>query len=131
MNQKEEERLVMHLFREKLEAFPGGKLISSESPDFMLKLSPKKTIGIELTRLVHSNESLYANIQISVQKKNQKRNRYTQMNIQEYWLIIYTDDMRKMKTGHIENNLSKLNFDSEFDRVFMFDLFEGKIFRVD
>ncbi len=48
---KQLEILLMHYFRECYPVFPRGKLISSESPDFILKLKTRTQIGIELTRL--------------------------------------------------------------------------------
>ena len=45
-----EEWVVMRFFREKCKIFPAGKLVKSESPDFILKVNRKKQIGIELTR---------------------------------------------------------------------------------
>lgn len=48
---KQLEVLLMHYFRECHAEFPGGQLISSESPDFILKLKTKLRIGIEITRL--------------------------------------------------------------------------------
>ncbi len=55
MNQYEHkkslERLLLDLF---LEGYPGllkGKLVATESPDFILTTSPRVSIGIELTRL--------------------------------------------------------------------------------
>ncbi len=48
---KQLELLLMHYFRERNPDFPKGKLMASESPDFILKLKTKNRIGIELTRL--------------------------------------------------------------------------------
>jgi len=41
----------MRSFRENYPDFPKGKLTKSESPDFVLKLSPSKSIGIEISRI--------------------------------------------------------------------------------
>ncbi len=128
MKQKEEERLVIGLFREKLSGFPKGKLVQSESPDFVLKVNPKFSIGIELTRLPGSTKNLYEDIVSSIQKKNQKRAGYSHMQIQEHWLIIYTDDLEIYHAGHLKNNLSKWSFQIEFDKVYLFELFDGHVF---
>ena len=50
-DKKQVEILLMHYFRKCYMAFPKGKLVPSESPDFILKVNTKKGIGIELTRL--------------------------------------------------------------------------------
>lgn len=46
-----EELLIMEQFRNEYKEFPKGKLEKSESPDFIVKVSPKNAIGIELTKL--------------------------------------------------------------------------------
>jgi hypothetical protein len=46
-----EEQAILNYFRETYEEFPKGKLLKSESPDFILRVNRKKTIGIELTKL--------------------------------------------------------------------------------
>lgn len=43
------EWLIMRSFRESYPDFPKGKLVKSESPDFTLKLSVSKSIGIEIS----------------------------------------------------------------------------------
>ena len=45
------EKAVMRLFRETCPGFPHGRLIKTESPDFILKTSRKRSTGIEITRL--------------------------------------------------------------------------------
>ena len=50
-DKKQLELLLMHFFRECSPDFPKGKIVPSESPDFILKLKSKNRIGIELTRL--------------------------------------------------------------------------------
>lgn len=44
-----EEWGLLEKFRELLADFPKGKVIKSESPDFIVSLNPKRNIGIELT----------------------------------------------------------------------------------
>jgi hypothetical protein len=48
---KQLEILLMHYFRECYPAFPKGRLVPSESPDFILTLKSRNNLGIELTRL--------------------------------------------------------------------------------
>lgn len=43
--------LLMHYLREFCEVLPAGKLVPSESPDFILKIKKRYNLGIELTRL--------------------------------------------------------------------------------
>ena len=48
---KQLEYLLIHYFRECFNELPKGKLVASESPDFILKIKKKFNLGIELTRL--------------------------------------------------------------------------------
>lgn len=48
---KELEILLIHYIRECCDILPEGKLLPSESPDFILKINKKINLGIELTRL--------------------------------------------------------------------------------
>ena len=48
---KQLEILLVNYFRHVFEGFPKCKVVSSESPDFLLKLNPKKQTGLELTRV--------------------------------------------------------------------------------
>jgi len=56
----QEEWLVMRSFRESYSDFPKGKLLKSESPDFVLKINTDRSIGIEISR-VYKNHILAAN----------------------------------------------------------------------
>ncbi len=52
---KAEERRFVEILAEKLDAFPPGKLIDSESPDFLVA-GPEGVIGIEVTKIHHADE---------------------------------------------------------------------------
>ena len=125
MNQKEEEKLVMSIFRKKFEDFPKGKLISSESPDFILKVNPKKSIGIELTRL-SEYENLVEALVDSMDKKEKKISLYQGQGFVKLWLVIYSDDLSRKNSYNFINKISNLSFQTSFDKVFLFDLFEAK-----
>lgn len=125
MNQKEEEKFVISLFRKNWEGFPKGKLSPSESPDFILKINPKKSIGIELTRLQES-ENLVEALVDSIDKKEKKLILYQGQGFVKLWLVIYSDDLLKTHSYNFSNKISTLSFQSSFDKVFLFDLFEAK-----
>ena len=61
---KQLEVLIMHYLTEYCGIFPAGKLVPSESPDFILKIKKKFSIGIELTRLNPLNAQLLNNIDL-------------------------------------------------------------------
>jgi hypothetical protein len=52
---KDEERRFVEILANELDAFPPGKLIDSESPDFLVATS-EGVIGIEVTKIHHANE---------------------------------------------------------------------------
>jgi hypothetical protein len=130
MNQKDEEKLVMQYFREICHGFPKGKLIHSESPDFILKVNPKKSIGIELTRLDNNSDSLNEKIEATLQNKSDKIRLYQQKKFSAIWLIIYTEFIEESKSYNIRNKLNKWEFLLEFDKVVLFDLFNKNIFEL-
>lgn len=50
-NKKQLEILIFENFRQCKTDFPSGRIVNSESPDFILSLNPRNKIGIELTHL--------------------------------------------------------------------------------
>lgn len=52
---KQLEHLIIRYFREYCKSFPKGKVVASESPDFILKIKSRLNLGIELTRLNPQN----------------------------------------------------------------------------
>ncbi len=50
--QKFTEFFTLSLLRERFPGFPSGSIRASESPDFLVAITPRKRIGIELTRIV-------------------------------------------------------------------------------
>lgn len=61
---KQMEILLMHYFKSCHSAFPKGKLVPAESPDFILKLKSKNQIGIELTRLYPESAGVLSELQL-------------------------------------------------------------------
>lgn len=51
---KSEERSILEYFSRVYDDFPGGKIMESESPDFIVSPGPKQRIGIEITRLAQA-----------------------------------------------------------------------------
>ncbi len=119
-----EEWVIMRYFREKYADFPKGKLVKNESPDFILKINRRKSIGIELTRLDYllddttKTNELNDLINKLVAQKEEKLPLYQKNILSEYWLIISVDSLKTvLKEQFILN--------SKFDKVFLFDLFSG------
>ncbi len=128
MNQQEEEILILEYFKQNFDEFPNGKIIKSESPDFIIKENRKRTIGIELTRLDPVASSLKYKIEHTLQNKNSKIVLYQKMKLDEIWLIIHADSIEESKSYNIHNKIDSWKFSLKFDKAFLFDLFEKKIF---
>jgi len=130
MEQKDEEKMVMELFREKFPGFPKGRLRSSESPDFILNIGRHRKIGIELSRLVNHSDSITENIQTSILKKKEKITLYQKKWLNEIWLLLYSDTLNvSPEGGFIDLKIS--NEPVLFQRVFLFDLFSKRIFKIE
>jgi len=130
MNQQEEEVFILNYFRESFMDFPKGRLIKSESPDFILKVSPKKSIGIELTRLDNNSDSLKERVEATLQNKSNKLKLYQRNKFNAIWLIIHTDFIEASKSYNIKNKMNNWKFNTKFEKVFLFDLFEKRIFQI-
>jgi len=138
MNQRDEERLIMDYFRKIYPDFPKGLLEKSESPDFILRQNHHYSIGIEITRLHEASmpknnpgfpvaELTLENIEASVKNKEGKLTLYRKKKISYFWLIITTDYIRNSGTvSHPE--ITRWEINSGFHKVFLFDLFEKKIY---
>ncbi|NOZ47037.1 MAG: hypothetical protein GXO79_09680 [Chlorobi bacterium] len=126
-----EEKEVMNLFQKSFPDFPKGKLKKSESPDFILQITPKKSIGIELTKLynhkaIDQNYSL-EQIKWLIHKKEEKIKLYRKKKINIIWLIITIDSENTININRLNCQLEKLFFTSLFQKVFLFETKDNKI----
>lgn len=147
-NQVEEEKLILELFRQEYESFPKGKLSKTESPDFMLRNSQKIATGIELTKLhgpyhekqhahftkgdsiYFSPEPSFENILFTIRAKEEKLPLYRKKRPSQIWLIITTDMTESPVSYNIANKLSNWQFQTEFHKVFLFELTSRKVFEL-
>lgn len=143
-----EELSIMEQFRTAFDEFPKGKLTKSESPDFILKITPKNTIGIELTKLhgstVRKEKTHYPtkingyrppefnrdNIDFTIQAKNEKLTIYQQKRLNQLWLLITADLDESPVSFNLNNKLDNWSFRSGFQRVFIFELKNGKVYEL-
>jgi hypothetical protein len=117
------------MFRENYPGFPKGLLKPSESPDFILSITSRQKIGIELTSL-HPNFSdtdllSYENITACLESKNEKLGLYRKKKLNEYWLIISVNDLHSWNRINLHNKLIVWNFMTGFNRVFLFNTIDG------
>ena len=121
--------------------FPKGRIFKTESPDFIVALNPRYKIGIELTHLhdpAEKNNTSFSAIQLTkeilhavILKKEEKIPLYDKKKLNELWLIITTMDAVQMPDYNINNKLGIWTFNNRFTRVFLFNLFDYKIFQID
>ena len=147
-SQMMEELLILEQFRYENKEFPKGKLQKSESPDFILRVSPKNTIGIELTKLhgptVNKNKTHYPrringytapefnreNLEYTIDAKNKKLAYYQEKKLNQIWLLITADLEESPVNYNLGNKLQNWNFLSGFQKVFLFELNARKVFEL-
>jgi hypothetical protein len=136
LDRKIQERAILDHFRKHYPDFPKGKVIPSESPDFIIKTSPRKSIGIEfssLPTLSHTIKNktdlknLLSDIRSVLSKKEEKTGLYKKKLASEYWLIL-TSDSLNFSNFNIHHHFERIERGNGFDKVFLFELFRGKIY---
>ncbi|MCF8233644.1 MAG: hypothetical protein K9G67_01895 [Bacteroidales bacterium] len=139
---KTDERIILDYFRQCYPDFPGGKLIESESPDFIVETSRKRSLGIELTKL-HDPEAPDPGfdknsydvrkldqqmIEGIIRVKEEKLAIYNKQMNDLYWLIIFIDQFDGPESFNIKNKIGKWNIHSSFNKVFLFEMFSPDIY---
>jgi len=66
--EKDTEEFYIQLFRKVSGEFPAGRLVRSESPDFIIE-SESGQIGVEVTRLYKSRDTLRGHLQVQEQER--------------------------------------------------------------
>lgn len=143
-----EELLIMEQFKSIYPEFPKGKLEKSESPDFILKISAKYAIGIELTKLhgptinkfkTHYPRKIsgyrapafnFENLAFTIQAKNEKLAYYQEKRLNQLWLLITADLDESPVKYNLGNKLGSWQFYSEFQKIFLLELKEMKVFEL-
>lgn len=135
-SKKKAERQVLDGFRMAYTDFPKGKIIESESPDFIIKPNRKRTIGIELIQVFPqrieieiTRKSFVENIENAILKKEEKLNLYRKKILENYWLIISIEQSIP-ESFNTPKLLAKIKTDTNFDMVFLFDRFKRKAFMI-
>ncbi len=144
-NKNIEEKLIIEYFINEYIHFPKGKLVKSESPDFILKQSPKRSIGIELTKLHHPenrffyrdkrndiqiNELSKEPIEYTIKAKEEKLPLYQKKKINTFWLIITLEKYNVSKSLNLNNKFENWAFSSKFQKVFLFELVNRKVYEL-
>lgn len=143
-----EEEYIIELFRIEYPDFPKGKLVKTESPDFILKKNPKTSIGIEITKLhgpgtrkenTPFNNKTYGyqppeftkeNFEYTINAKDEKLPIYQQKMLNQIWLLITADLAESSIPYNLWNKLENWNFFSGFHKIFLFEMKTRKVFEL-
>ena len=131
-NKKKQERLIIDKFRQVFMEFPKGKLISSESPDFILRTSPKQSFGIELMRLITDKKSemtIYDDLDKAMCSKEEKLTLYKKKRLNRYWLLLYGNEIPKLSHFDVEQLRSRAA-GSAYHKIFLMLVPENKIIHI-
>jgi len=142
-NKESLEKEILEEFMLHYPDFPKGKLVKSESPDFILKLGPRKAIGIEITTLADpvvsqrleagENRSdrrvmLEEKVKNIIRMKEEKLRIYRKKRSDYYWLIIACDIKRFLAPFRLPVKVDTWCISSEFNRVFLFESASKKVY---
>lgn len=139
---KQHEKQILQQFALLCDEFPKGKLVAGESPDFVVKISTRRAIGIELTglkgqdfvnrtgKLIDPTE-IIANIQDTIAAKVEKLYLYQRKKLFEIWLLIHVEALKSEINFNFQNKLENLDFSSGFDRVFLLETRNNQFYELD
>ncbi len=139
---KFEERKYLDQLIRLYPGFPHGRILPSESPDFLIHTGRKRRTGIELTRLTLPRGSLYAgedhfrpgfsleSVYELIRNKEAKISRYLRRGLVSVWLVILVDGFSVPQAFNIDNQLKRLNPETRFNAVLILDLADQKVYEV-
>jgi len=139
-NKAIQERKVLDQFISTWTDFPKGRIFKTESPDFIIAVNPKYLVGIELT-ILHDpegkNSTSYPSTRVTkeileavIMKKEDKIPLYEKKKLNEIWLIITITTREQMPDYNLDNKLSTWLFHNGFNKVFLFNLIDQKVYPV-
>jgi hypothetical protein len=122
--QDEEEISILKYFSKKYSDFPKGKLVKTESPDFILKINPRKSIGIELTKLAQSkflNQEFTPHQIESLEKdivKKAKMIYESKHNLKFYLNVFFPGNLKisKNNSSKLANDIAQLIHNKTFEK---------------
>jgi len=137
------EWFVLQSFRGFSDDFPDGRILKSESPDFIVRSGRKKAIGIELTSILEKVDNEHATgivletpelvpevIEKCIRQKEEKLAGYLRKKLNGIWLIIEVRNLNQNTSFNISNKLELWEFNSAFERVFLFETTGNRIFNL-
>lgn len=108
-----------------------GKQLPREIEQLLLVHHPVlKTNVWEAANNLGLSENIIHDVQAAIDKKEEKLQLYRRKKCDEYWLVITADHLRAARNYHVQNQLQNHNFQSEFDRVFLLEIVNGRVFEL-
>lgn len=140
-DKKDIEQTVLNTFIRLFDELPKGKIVPGESPDFLLKIKPRKAIGIELTELKGQDflnhtgsliepQNALIHIEHTIRAKEEKLYLYRKKKLYQLWLLIHLHSLSPGVNFRLGNKLNKLNFNSGFDRIFLIELARERLYEL-
>jgi hypothetical protein len=77
-----------------------------------------------------TSNDILDNILYSISKKEEKLRLYQKQKLNYYWLLIFSDRLKGLKSFNIPNKLQNHQFESHFQHVYLFDLMKARIFQL-
>ncbi len=139
--QKEQEYYTFSIFRDLFDEFPKGKIIQNESPDFLVRLNRRTSIGIELTELRGQNfydqQGHYANPQNiksqivnTIRAKEEKIYLYQKHKTSQLWLLIHIGSFENKINFNLKDKIERWKFETEFSKVFLLEIEAQQLYQV-
>lgn len=69
-------------------------------------------------------------IRSSIRKKDDKMRIYQKQHLNYYWLLIFTDRLRGIRSYNLSEKVRNHQFESRFQHVFLFDLVKSDIYEL-
>jgi hypothetical protein len=141
-NQKLEERKYLDQLIRIYPGFPQGRILSSESPDFLIYRTMRRITGIELTRFTRNTgyghtgkdhfqpEFSIESLQTLIRKKEAKMTQYLSKGVEGIWLVILVDAFSHPSGFNIHNHLERMNPDTAFRAILVFDISLQKVYEL-
>jgi hypothetical protein len=132
--QKMSERIYLDQLITLYPGFPEGRILASESPDFLVFTNRKRKTGIELTRLTRDPGTSYSgeghfhpdfsleSMQQLIRHKEAKLKLYQKKGVEGVWLVILVESFSHSPAFNIRNHLDKWRLETSFSAVLVFDL---------
>jgi hypothetical protein len=131
IRKKSEERVTFDLLRSAYPELPDGRIIVSESPDFIIQSGPRSKTGIELTRYSRPGDlSTLSRDHLTkiIRAKEQKLSLYRKKLLNRIFLVILMDSFWHRAQFNIRNQLDRWRIESEFDCILLFDTRKNRVY---